>query len=217
MRRNLLNPMSSSPANMHKDAVVELVRRYNAGELDHLNERDLEKIAILAAQMGIEFDVESKPIRKGLFDLADTAAFGLIPNRFRPTSVGQEFHGESGLDRFAGGVGTVLGAVGTGGALLKGTGLLRQGVANSKMANLNPLRDRVVGKYTDTVNRVTSSDRYGRMVDQYGNIVSRASSKASDAAEFASAGTQSLINRAFRNAPSPRTGSIVDEIFGPRF
>jgi len=141
------------------EQVKELVNRYHAGELSGLNEKDLEQIAILAAQMGIEFKVKSKPIRKGLFDLADTAAFGLIPNELRPTSIGQEWHGESGIDKFAGGVGTL------GGAVLGGLGVLKlAGKAKSmfskapfgtygggnKVAQMNPQRDRLL---IDAANR----------------------------------------------------------------
>ena len=95
------------------ETIKELVRRYNAGELSDVSEKDLEQISILAAQYGIQFDVASKPIRKGLFDLADTAMLGLLPNKWRPESIGQEWHGESGVDKFAGGVGT-LGGLGVG-------------------------------------------------------------------------------------------------------
>jgi len=149
------------------EQVKELVNRYNAGELSGLNEKDLEQIAILAAQMGIEFKVKSKPIRKGLFDLADTAAFGLIPNELRPTSIGQEWHGESGIDKFAGGVGTL------GGAALGGLGVLKlagkaRGLAgnfgnmfnfknpfgtyggSNKVAQMNPQRDKLL---IDAANR----------------------------------------------------------------
>tara|TARA_R110002020_G_scaffold55591_2_gene154062 strand:- start:9090 stop:9662 length:573 start_codon:yes stop_codon:yes gene_type:complete len=172
------------------ETVKELVRRYNAGQLSDVSEKDLEQISILAAQFGLEFDVASKPIRKGLFDLVDTAAFGLIPNRLRPTSIGQEWHGESGIDKFAGGLGTLGGAIGTGAALFKGTGLLRQGISNSKIANLNPLRDKVV--------------------DKAGNVVSKTN-------EMMSSVNQGLLTKAFKNVPNPRTGNIADEIFGPRF
>ena len=138
MARSILNPATSSPTNIHRDAVVELVRRYNRGELDHLNEKDLEKISILAAQMGVEFNVESKPIRKGLFDLADTATFGLLPDTWRPHSVGQEWHGESGIDKFAGGVGTLAGGALLGAGVLKGARYLSPHVKNLYSNIRNP-------------------------------------------------------------------------------
>jgi len=102
-----------------KDAIEELVRRWNAGTLDITDER-ANKLAQKAYQHGIEFNPESRPISKGLFDLVDTAAFGMVPNSWRPESVGQEYFGESGIDKFAGGVGTVGGLLPAGGLLLKG-------------------------------------------------------------------------------------------------
>ena len=74
-----------------------------------LTESQKEEIAKLAYAYGKEFEVESKPISKGLFDLVDTATFGMVPNTWRPKSAGEEYFGESGLDKFAGGVGTVGG------------------------------------------------------------------------------------------------------------
>ena len=109
-----------------KDAVMELVRRWNEGNLDITDER-ANKLAEKAYQHGIDFDPSSRPISKGLFDLADTAAFGMVPNSWRPESVGQEYFGESGIDKFAGGVGTVAGLLPAGAGLLKGAGYLAKG------------------------------------------------------------------------------------------
>tara|TARA_B110000467_G_scaffold66974_1_gene61033 strand:+ start:4122 stop:4853 length:732 start_codon:yes stop_codon:yes gene_type:complete len=88
-----------------------------------LTDSQKQEIAQMAYVQGREFDVESKPLAKGLFDLMDTAALGMVPNTWRPSSIGQEYHGESGIDKFAGGLGTAAGIVPglfTGGALLKG-------------------------------------------------------------------------------------------------
>ena len=96
--------------------IKELVKRHNNGEID-LNDADAEKLAIKAYQYQIPFEVESKPIKKGLFDLVDTAPFGMVPNEWRPKSAGEDLYGESGWDRFAGGTGSLLGlgsAVGLG-------------------------------------------------------------------------------------------------------
>jgi len=93
----------------------ELVRRHNAGTLN-LPKEQVKQLAIAAAQNGLDFQPESKPIRKMVFDLADTAAFGLIPDEFRPTSIGEDMFGESYGDQIAGGLGTAAGAL-TGGAL----------------------------------------------------------------------------------------------------
>ena len=50
------------------DIVEELVRRHNKGELDDLPEQDLENIAMLAKQFGLQFKPKSQALRKGLFD-----------------------------------------------------------------------------------------------------------------------------------------------------
>ena len=91
--------------------VRELVRRYNADEID-LTDDEANQLAEKAYSYGLEFKVKSKPLSKGLFDLADTASFGLVPNKWRPGSPGQELYGESGIDKFAGGVGTLGGLAG---------------------------------------------------------------------------------------------------------
>jgi len=109
---------------MNKQVLQEMLTRYNRGQID-LSEKEKEMLAAMSAQQGLNFDVESKPIRKGLFDLVDTAAFGLVPNRWRPRSAGQDIYGESGWDKFASGVGTVGGlATGIGGAM-KGAQMLK--------------------------------------------------------------------------------------------
>jgi len=100
--------------------VRQLVQMYNEGQLSHIDDDKIKQLAKKAYEYGIEFDVESKPISKGLFDLVDTAAFGMVPNSWRPESIGQEYFGESGIDKFAGGVGTVAGLLPAGGLLLKG-------------------------------------------------------------------------------------------------
>ena len=113
-----------------KDAIEELVRRWNAGNLDISDER-ANKLAQKAYQHGIDFDPSSRPISKGLFDLVDTAAFGLVPNSWRPESVGQEYFGESGVDKFAGGVGTVAGLIPAGAGLLKGAQMISKPIGKA--------------------------------------------------------------------------------------
>ena len=91
-----------------------------------------EKLARLAYMEGLDFDVKSKAVSKGLFDLVDTGLFGLVPNAWRPRSIGQEYHGESEADKWAGRLGTAAGIVPgilTGGTLLKGgLGLAGKGI-----------------------------------------------------------------------------------------
>jgi len=144
-------------------AVAELVKRYNKGDLEYLPEKQKEQIAMLAAQMGLDFNVKSKPIRKGLFDLVDTAALGLIPNSLRPYSVGEEYHGESQSDKFSGTLGMLAGSVVPGALAVKGMGKLRNwwntpkgssgpigysppgAQSPNRMAQLNPARDNLIG------------------------------------------------------------------------
>ena len=110
------------------EVVKELTRRYAEGNL-HLDERDAQRLAEMAYHYGIDFEVQGKALRKGLFDAADMASFGMLPNEWRPRSPGQDLHGEPGFDKLLGGAGTLLG-LGTGivgGAKLatKGYGALR--------------------------------------------------------------------------------------------
>ena len=99
--------------------IQELIRRHNAGELN-LPPHRVEQLSQAAAQLGIKFEVESKPFRKFLFDAADSLTLGLIPNEWRPKSIGEDLHGETLTDRWFGGLGTVGGGFAGGGLLLKG-------------------------------------------------------------------------------------------------
>jgi len=70
--------------------------------------------------MNTRFERESKPIQKGLFDLVDTAAFGLIPDKFRPTTRGETVFGDTGEEELASLLGLVGGGVAGGVGLVKG-------------------------------------------------------------------------------------------------
>ena len=103
-------------------AVQELNRRYNEDPRS-FTDQEAEMIAGLSNQFGLEFQRESKPLQKGAFDFADIAAFGLLPNEWRPTTRGETVYGETGRDRLAGGVGSLgglLGAAGVAKGLWKG-------------------------------------------------------------------------------------------------
>jgi len=116
-----------------QDAVERLLLMYR-NDPNQFTSEQKKKIARLAFETGNSFDVESKPISKGLFDLVDTAALGMIPNTWRPSSIGQEYFGESGIDKFAGGLGTAAGIVPglfTGGALIKGGAKLAKGAPSA--------------------------------------------------------------------------------------
>ena len=135
--------------------VRALTERFNRGDLDYLPKKDLEQVAMLAAQYGTDFRPKSKPVKKALFDFVDMAAFGLVPNKWRPESIGEEYFGESGWDKFAGGVGSLAG-LGTGiYGLYKGASKAKglwdtwrggssAASTGNKMAQLNSGRDAIM-------------------------------------------------------------------------
>ena len=92
--------------------IMEMLSRYNSGDLN-LTDEEANLLAMQSKRVGRDFKVKSKPFKKGAFDFADMAAFGLLPNEWRPHSQGQDIIGETGWDKFAGGVGSVAG-LGTG-------------------------------------------------------------------------------------------------------
>lgn len=153
-----------SPKYQQASAIKQLVSRFNKGELDYLPNKDKEQIAMLAAQFGEDFDVESKPVRKALFDLIDTAAFGLVPNKWRPESIGEQYHGESGIDKIAGGVGTAAGLVA--GLYTGGTALRALGTAGAKAsAKAGGMIGKIGSKTADLSSRagVYAGDITGRI------------------------------------------------------
>jgi len=103
-------------------AAQELVRRYNEDPRS-FTDTEAEMIATISRQFGMDFQRESRPLAKGAFDLADIATFGLLPNEWRPTARGESAYGETGVDKLAGGLGTVgglFGAVGVARGAIKG-------------------------------------------------------------------------------------------------
>ena len=106
-------------------AVQELNERYNNDPRSFTDE-EAEMIAGLSKQFGLDFQRTSRPLAKGAFDFADIASFGLLPNEWRPTSRGDLTYGETGLDKFPGGVGAVGGLLGAAGVA---KGLFRGGKA----------------------------------------------------------------------------------------
>ena len=102
-----------------RNMLQEQLRRHNAGELE-LPDQQIKDLSVMAAQQGMQFNPEAQPIKKFLFDAADSALFGLLPNEFRPSSIGEDLHGESYWDRQAGTLGKVTGGIAGGGLVLKG-------------------------------------------------------------------------------------------------
>lgn len=101
--------------------VLQLIDNYNRNPQRYTDE-EAELIAMLSKQMGASFKREDKSIRKGLFDLIDTAVLGAIPNTLRPRSRGESVYGETGMERFTSGAGSLLGLAG---GLIGGYGAAR--------------------------------------------------------------------------------------------
>ena len=105
-----------------------------------------------AQRVGGKFKVENRPIAKGAFDAADMATFGLLPNEWRPTSQGQDVMGETGLDRFAGGVGSIAGLVGGAAGATKaskaGWDAIKKAFARKKADNIatNVYKGNLIGR-----------------------------------------------------------------------
>lgn len=150
-------PSIYAPSQMQ--ALQELLRRHNAGEIN-LPDEQVKQLAQMAADTGMEFNPESKPLRKFMFDFADTALFGLLPNEWRPASIGQELHGESFADRTAGSIGSLGGGFASGAAVLKGgkmalggikgwmgKGTAAQGAARSVENAKNYMANTTAGQY----------------------------------------------------------------------
>jgi len=103
--------------NNNRIDVMRLLAEYNKNP-NQFTDEQAEKIAEVAKAYGVSFKRENKAGRKFAFDMADTALLGLIPNEWRPTSRGQATYGETGVDKFAGALGTTAGIVGTSGLAL---------------------------------------------------------------------------------------------------
>ena len=102
-------------------AVQELARQYN-DDPRSFSDQEAEMIANLTQQFGLDFQRTSRPGAKAAFDAADMAAFGMLPNQWRPESRGDTVLGESGIDEVGGAVGTLGGLAGAAGVLKKGVG-----------------------------------------------------------------------------------------------
>jgi hypothetical protein len=189
-------------------AVKELVDRFNRGDLDYLPNRDKEKIALLALQHGQDFKPESKPVRKALFDFADTALFGMIPNKWRPESLGEEYFGESKADKFAGGLGTIAG-LGTGlGLGYKGVQALRGGAGSlgEKIGSgISSARSTVTPYVEGGISR--SSDFLSRGAEAISPGLRRGG-------EYVSSAERSLWDMVTPAGNRMRSENIAEQIFG---
>jgi len=109
--------------------VVELIEKYNRNP-DRYTDEEAEFIASLSQALGRNFNRESKPIGKGLFDLVDSATLGLVPDSLRPVSRGESVYGESDEEKFAGFLGEMAGGTALGAGI--GYGAIRgaRGIAS---------------------------------------------------------------------------------------
>lgn len=110
--------------------VREAIGRFNTNQSSYTDEeqRNLLKLAL---HYGTAYEPEAKPISKGLYNFANIASFGLMPESWRPHSIGQDYYGERGIDKFASGVGAVGGLVAAPFSLLGGA---RAGMAGLSAA-----------------------------------------------------------------------------------
>lgn len=107
--------------------VRELFRQYENNP-KQFTDRQAEQIARLAQRYGIRFPRESKAIRKGVFDLVDTALLGMVPNKWRPVSRGERTFGETKSDKLAGTIGSGLGMLGLGAGAIAKRALIGRGI-----------------------------------------------------------------------------------------
>ena len=112
-----------------KDQYRDLLSNWNTGKISPgggISKRQAEDLAAVAYQQGDDFNVRSNPWKKGAFQAADMATFGLLPDKyFKPdASIGEMYHGSSTADKWAEGLGMGTGALLSGYGLLKGAGML---------------------------------------------------------------------------------------------
>jgi len=98
-----LSRPTSDPVQSAKD----LVFKYNR-EPKKYSDKQAEKIAFIAARLGLPFKGESKALQKFFFDTIDNIAFGVLPESMRPVSRGESVYGETGAEKVAG-VASLLG------------------------------------------------------------------------------------------------------------
>mgnify|MGYP006402090979 CR=1 FL=1 len=84
-----------------RDQAKQIVFDYNNNPKNYTDD-EAEKVAFIAARMGLPFKAESKAIQKFFFDLVDNLAFGALPDEMRPTSRGETIYGETKAEKVAG-------------------------------------------------------------------------------------------------------------------
>ena len=107
------------------ERLTEITKAWNKGKLkvgDNITKNQAEKLSAAAFSEGLDFKVPSKAGRKFAFNAANTATFGLLPDKiFKPDpAIGERYHGEGWGDTIAGGAGSLLGLATGGYGLMKG-------------------------------------------------------------------------------------------------
>jgi hypothetical protein len=97
----------SRPTRDPVQSAKDLVFKYNR-EPKKYTDRQAERIAFIAARLGLPFKGESKALQKFFFDTIDNMAFGALPESLRPVSRGESVFGETGAEKVAG-VASLLG------------------------------------------------------------------------------------------------------------
>ena len=122
---------------MNRDQMRSLLIDYNRNP-NRYNDNEAEAIAMMAKQMGQHLRKESRPLAKGAYSALDMMTLGLLmPDQWEPQSRGESVYGETGLDQFASGLGTIAGFGGSLGLAAKGA----RGVWNMG-TSVNP-KDRI--------------------------------------------------------------------------
>lgn len=121
--------------------VRELVTDYNKDPSGY-TDQEAETIATLANALGVDFRRDSKAMSKGLFELADMASFGLMPNEWRPKSRGESVYGETGMEQIIGGVGQIGGAIAGGYGAAKVAGKAFRGARGIAKNAYDKIRNR---------------------------------------------------------------------------
>ena len=107
------------------ERLTAITDAWNTGKLKvgkNITKNQAEKLSAAAFSEGLDFKVPSKAGRKFAFNAANTATFGLLPDKiFKPDpAIGERYHGERWGDTIAGGAGSLLGLAGGGYGLMKG-------------------------------------------------------------------------------------------------
>lgn len=90
----------SRPVRDPVQTAKDLVFKYNRNPKAYTDEQ-AEKIAFIAARLGIPFKAESKALQKFFFDAIDNLTFGALPDDARPVSRGETVFGPTRSEKIA--------------------------------------------------------------------------------------------------------------------